>query len=138
VVDNAQDGCHVFQVPKTLNGPQGNVGGKTIDSVRLVEWGLNRLNEVTKQFSHHETNLLSFMTLDVEHFHSTTHVKSDVMSMLQYCCSFGNCVKENGKRLSAWSAFYFREGVQISASGHADADQSGPEFFSDSVSISTY
>ena len=54
--------------------------------------------------------------------------------MLLYCCSFGNCIKENGKRLSAWIAFYFREGVQISTSGHADADQSGP----DSVSIGTY
>ena len=47
------------------------------------------------------------MTLDVKHFHSTTHVKSDVMYMLQYCPSFGNCVKENVKRLSVWIAFYF-------------------------------
>ena len=47
------------------------------------------------------------MTLDVEHFHSTTHVKSDVLSMLQYCRSFGNCVKESVKRLSSWSAFHF-------------------------------
>ena len=61
-------------LPKTLNGPQGNVAGKTIDSVRLVEWGLNRLNEVTKQFSYYDTNLLRSMTLDVEHFHSTIHV----------------------------------------------------------------
>ena len=71
-------------LPKTLNGPQGNVAGKTINSVRLVEWGLKRLNEFTKQFNYHETNLLSCMTLNVEHFHSTTHVKSDVLSMLQY------------------------------------------------------
>ena len=27
-------------LPKTLNGPQGNVAGNTIDSVRLVEWGV--------------------------------------------------------------------------------------------------
>ena len=27
-------------LPKTLNGTQGNVAGKTIDSVRLVEWGV--------------------------------------------------------------------------------------------------
>ena len=96
-------------LPKTLNGPQGNVTGKTIDSVRLVEWALNRLNEVTKQFNYHETSLLSRMTLDVEHFHSTTHVKSDVMSMLQYCRSFGNCVKENVKNTKnsiQWSSIY--------------------------------
>ena len=59
----------------TLNGPQGNVAGKTIDSVRLVQLGLNRLNEVTRQINYHDTNLLSCMTLDVEHFHSTTHIK---------------------------------------------------------------
>ncbi|PFX11992.1 hypothetical protein AWC38_SpisGene24119 [Stylophora pistillata] len=92
---------------KTLSGPHGNVAGKTIDTVRLVEWRLNRLNEVTKQLNYHENNLLSCMTLDVEHFHSTIHVKSDVMSMLQYYRSFGNCVKENVNRLSAWGAFYF-------------------------------
>lgn len=62
-------------LPKTLNGPQGNVAGKTIDSVRLVQLGLNRLNEVTRQINYHDTNLLSCMTLDVEHFHSTTHIK---------------------------------------------------------------
>ena len=43
------------------------------------------------------------MTLDVEHVHLTTHVKSDILSMLQYCRSFGNCVKKSAKRLS----FYF-------------------------------
>lgn len=75
-------------LPKTLNGPQGNVAGKTIDSVRLVEWGLNRINEVTKQFIYHETNLLRCMTLDVEHFHSTNacqkgcHVHVAVLSFI--------------------------------------------------------
>ena len=57
------------------NGPQGNVAGRTINSVRLVQLGLNRLNEVTKQINYHDTSLLSCMTLDVEHFHSTTHIK---------------------------------------------------------------
>ena len=57
-------------LPKTLNGPQGNVAGKTIDSVHLVKWGLNRLKQVTSQFNYNETNLVSCMTLD------------DVMSVL--------------------------------------------------------
>jgi hypothetical protein len=90
-----------------LNGPQGNVAGKTIDSVRLVEWGLSRLNEITKQYNYNEATLLSCMTLDVEHFHATTHFKSKSMTMLQYCRSFGNCVKESLKKLSLWSAHYF-------------------------------
>ncbi len=95
------------QLPKTLNGSQGNVAGKTIDSVRLVEWGLSRLNEITKQYNYNEATLLSCMTLDVEHFHATTHFKSESMTMLQYCRSFGNCVKESLKKLSLWSAHYF-------------------------------
>jgi hypothetical protein len=93
------------QLPKTLNGPQGNVAGKTIDSVRLIEWGLMRLNEITKQYTYNGTKLLSGMNLDVEHFHATTHFKSESMTMLQYCHSFGNCVKESLKKLSSWSAY---------------------------------
>ena len=48
--------------------------GRPYETFNLFKRGLNRLNEVTKQFSYYETNLLSFMTLDVEHFHSTIHV----------------------------------------------------------------
>ena len=55
-------------LPKTSNGPQGNVAARTIDSVRLVQLGLNRLNEVTKQINYYDTSSLSCMTLDVEHF----------------------------------------------------------------------
>ena len=62
-------------LPKTSNGPRGNVAARTIDSVRLVQLGLNRLNEVTKQINYYDTSLLSCITLDVEHFHSTTHIK---------------------------------------------------------------
>lgn len=95
------------KLPSTLNGPQGNVAAKTIDSVQLVEWGLTRLHDISKRFNYESINLLSCMTLDVEHFHSTTHFKSDVMSMSQYTRAFGNAVKESLKRLSSWSAFYF-------------------------------
>ena len=30
------------KLPRTLNGPEGNVASKTVDSVRLIEWGLSR------------------------------------------------------------------------------------------------
>ena len=33
--------------------------------------------------------------------------QSDVLPMLRYCRSFGDCEKESAKRLSTWSAFYF-------------------------------
>ncbi|CAB3990306.1 Hypothetical predicted protein [Paramuricea clavata] len=95
------------KLPRTLNGPQGNVASKTVDSVRLIEWGLSRLKDIVEQYNYQETNLLSCMTLDTEHFHSTTHFKCEVMTMLQYARSFGNCVKESMKRLSSWSAHYF-------------------------------
>ena len=77
-------------LPKTLNGPQRNVAGKTIDSVRLVESSLSRLCETIKDYHYSRTNLLKCVTLDMKHFHATTHYKNDVMSMLQYCRSFGN------------------------------------------------
>ncbi len=94
-------------LPKKLNGPQGNVAAKTVDSVRLIEWGLERLVETTEKYGYSKTDLLSCMTLDIEHFHATTHFKSDVMSMLQYCRSFENCIKETIKKLSTWSVHYF-------------------------------
>ena len=47
------------------------------------------------------------MTLDVEHFHATTHYKTPVIAMLQYCRSFGESVEGNVKKLSNWSAHYF-------------------------------
>ena len=40
----------IFQLNIQLNATQGNVAGKTIDSVRFFEWGLSRLNETTKQY----------------------------------------------------------------------------------------
>ena len=40
----------IFQLNIQLNATQGNVAGKTIDSVRFFEWGLSRLNETMKQY----------------------------------------------------------------------------------------
>ena len=58
------------KLPKHLNGPKGSVAGVTIKSVRLISSGLNRLNELTDDYSYRNVNLLSCLTLDVEHFHS--------------------------------------------------------------------
>ena len=94
-------------LPKTLNGPQGNVAAKTVRTVEIVHRGLKLLERITSELNFNETNLLSCMTLDVENFHATTHVKCPILSKLQYCRSFGNSLKENLKRLCKWSAFYY-------------------------------
>ena len=75
--------------------------------VCLIEWCLSCLKETMNQYDYTGTNLLSCKTPDVKHFHSTTHFKSEVMSMLQYCRAFGNSVKESVKTLTLWSAYYF-------------------------------
>ena len=104
-------------LPKTLNGPQRNVAGKTTDSVRLVESSLSRLCDTIKDYHYSRTILFKCVTLDMKHFHATTHYKNDEMSMLQYCRSFGNYVKESVKNLSVWSAHYFTLTLHIRVVG---------------------
>ena len=58
---------------------------------------------VTKKIDGH---LLSIVTLSVEHFHATTHIKHS-MSMLQYATEFMTVAKESVKRSCEWSAYYF-------------------------------
>ena len=59
----------------TLNGPQGHVSAKTVASVEMIEWGLQRLLVNVSEFDYKATNLLSCVTLDVENCHSTVHIK---------------------------------------------------------------
>ena len=70
---------------KHLNGPEESVAGVIIKSVQLISSGLNRLNEITQDYSYRNLNLLSCSTLDVEHFLSSTHFKSLLLSMQQNC-----------------------------------------------------
>lgn len=53
------------------------------------------------------TSLLSCMTLDIEHLHSTVNFKHGTQTMLQYARSFSTSVKESVKALANWSAFYY-------------------------------
>ena len=94
-------------LPRTLNGPQGSVAAKTLDSVKLVKWGLERLQQNLHQFSYDHTNLLSCMTLDVENLHSSVHHKSQVSTPLQYARDLGSTAKEGLKRTTSWSAYYY-------------------------------
>lgn len=40
------------KLSKHLNGPKGSIAGVTIKSVRLISSGLNRLNELTDDYSY--------------------------------------------------------------------------------------
>lgn len=85
---------------KSLNGPEGNVAAKTIDSVALMKWGLERLrhNMTPWSWNYMATSLLSCMTLDVENTHAVVHFKEPLYSVLQYARNFGKALKESIKR----------------------------------------
>ena len=87
-------------ISRTLNGPEGHVSAKTVQSVSMTEWGLQRLFDNLKTFDYQATNLLRRMTLDVENCHSTVHIKQANMSAKEYSRSFGVTMKESVKRVT--------------------------------------
>ena len=89
----------------TLNGPQSMVSAATIRSVDMIVWGLERMTSLFSTLSVDGTNLLSCMTLDVEHLHSTCHIKHPLLSTKEYCRDLGNTMKESTKRLSASTVY---------------------------------
>ena len=64
--ENTSDIRNSTGVTAMLNGPQGHVSAKTVASVELIQWGLQRLFDNLTEFDYQATNLLSCMTLDVE------------------------------------------------------------------------
>ena len=97
----------VDNLPKTLNGPQGNVASKTVTSVEMLKCGLEKLQQVSETHGYDALNLLSCMTLDVENIHSIVHHKDPLCTVLDYARNFGNAAKEGLKRSTHWSAHYF-------------------------------
>ena len=95
-------------ISRTLNGPEGHVSAKTVQSVSMTEWGLQRLFDNLKTFDYQATNLLSCMTLDVENCHSTVHIKQVNMSVKEYSRSFAVTMKESVKRVTQWGAYYHK------------------------------
>ena len=89
----------------TLNGPHGHVSAKTLASVEMTEWGLQRLLVNVSEFDYKGINLLSCVTLEVEICHSTVYIKQANLSMLEYCRSFGLTMKESIKRTNEWAAY---------------------------------
>ena len=91
---------------KNLDGPHGFISSKSLLLFEMTKWSLGRLKNLFTEFSY-EINLLSMMTLSVEHFHATSHAKAPLMSQLQYSRSFMTTVKESLKRSSYRFTYYF-------------------------------
>ena len=62
-------------LPRTLNGPQGNVASKTVESIQTLKCGLEKLQQVLELYEYDAHNLLSCTTLEVENIHSVVHHK---------------------------------------------------------------
>ena len=54
-----------------------------------------RFRNTLHENNYSSENMLSMMTLSVEHFHSTTHMKHTMLSPLQYAMSFMTAIKES-------------------------------------------
>ena len=89
-----------------MNGPQGPVSAKTVNSVQLMEWGLGRLADILGEYDYQALDLLSCMTLHVENCHGTVHLKKVNMSKLEYARSFGATMTESIKRATSWAVYY--------------------------------
>eukprot|EP00111_Clytia_hemisphaerica_P014073 TCONS_00041423-protein len=98
---------NVNNLPKSLTGAQGFVSTKSFISLEMTQWSVSKLKDTLATFHYEKTNLLSMMTLSVEHFHATTHTKHVLMTQLQYSREFMRSVKESLKRGYPWSAYYF-------------------------------
>ena len=76
-------------LPKVLKGSEGSISNKTYDSIKLLEWVLTQLQSNYEDYGKY-VNLLSSMTLDIEHLHSTVNYKQGFQTMLQYTRSFAS------------------------------------------------
>ena len=61
-------------------------------------WALKRLDKITQIYDYKSTNMLSLMTLSVDHLHGTSHIKYPIMTQLQYARDFMSTLKESIKR----------------------------------------
>ena len=95
------------QTTKSLNGTHGFISTKSHISLELTEWSIQHLLSELDNHGYPSAVLFSMMTLSIEHFHSTTHVKHILMSPLQYARMFMAALKESLKRGFPWSAYYF-------------------------------
>ena len=67
---------------KVLTGAEGSTSSKSLTSLELTLWALKRLDKITQVYDYKSTNMLSLMTLSVEHFHAKSHIKQPRMTEL--------------------------------------------------------
>ena len=87
------------------------VSDATVRSVDMIVCGLERMTSRFSTLSFGGNDLLSYMTLDVGHLHSTSNVKHMLLSKKEYCRDLGNTIKESTKRLSASTVYYYKNGT---------------------------
>ena len=90
----------VANLPRTLNGPQGNVASKTVESIQMLKCGLEKIQQVLELYGYNALNLSSCMTLDVEIIHPVGHHRDPLCTVLDYARNFGNAAKEGLKRMT--------------------------------------
>ena len=87
--DSMQNNIHRINksnenLPKNLNGPEGSISAKTLDSIKILERGLKRLERNVQVFEYTDVNLLNCMTLEIEH----------ILSMREWASSYGRAVRQ--------------------------------------------
>ena len=83
------------------------VSAATVRSLDKIVCGLEKMTSRFSTLSFDGNNLLSCMTLDVGHLHSTSHIKHMLLPKKEYCRDLGNTMKESTKRLSATTVYYY-------------------------------
>ena len=83
------------------------VSAATVRSVDMIVCGLERMTSLFSTLSFDGNNLLSCITLDVGHLHSTSYIEHMLLSKKEYCRDLGNTIKESNKRLSASTVYYY-------------------------------
>ena len=97
----------LIKLSASITGAHGFILTKSLESLELTLWTLQRLCTILRDFECENANMLSLMTLAIEHFHATTHLKNPLMSQLQYSREFMTSITESVKRVCTWSAHYF-------------------------------
>ena len=50
---------------KVISGAEGSISSKSLTSLELTWWALNRLDQITKVYDYKSTNMLNLMILSV-------------------------------------------------------------------------
>ena len=115
------------ETQKLLNGPQGSVAAKTVVSVKLLHEGFSRLLQNLKSIEPDyvkNINTISISTEDVECFHSTSHKKRAVATVLEHSMDFGSTVRESTKRSHRNNSYYYHTAPSSKKSSYLDPTHS--------------